>query len=138
MKNFLLLYPYLAWKHQLCQNYTIFPAQKVNRILFFFNFEEKISALMSIFCRKNVHSLKKHAALIPIFYSKNVHSPKNAMLSCHFSSSFSWKTPCCHDHIWSKNLNSVKITLYYIQAKNTTGCPFVLSCPYFVQKTSIL
>ena len=30
-----------------------------------------------------------------------------------FFSSFSWKIPSCHAHIWSKIVTSVKTTLYY-------------------------
>ena len=75
------------------------------------------------------------------------------------------KTPCCHTHIWPNNVNCVKTTLCYwlkkskgyhfflILRKNNyllpTHIPIckkivhilentLLSCPYFIKKTSIL
>ena len=57
-------------KRQSCQNYTILWAHEDNRISFFPLFNEKIFALMSIFCKKKRLFSKKHSALMPIFLSK--------------------------------------------------------------------
>ena len=66
---------------------------------FFSNFSRK-NHCSHILSKKSPFS-KKHTALMPIFCQKNVHSLKNnAPMS--FFSNFSWKTPCCHAHIWSK------------------------------------
>ena len=66
---------------------------------FFPIFHEKITA--PIFCQKKVHSLKNTLLLCPYFVKKRPFSQKhNAPMS--FFSNFSWKTPCCHAHIWSK------------------------------------
>ena len=63
-------------KRQSCQNYTIFWANEDNRISFFPLFNEKIFALMSIFCKKNVYSLIKTLLSCTYFYRKNVHPLK--------------------------------------------------------------
>ena len=55
-----------------------------------------------------------------------MHSLKNTVLSCLFFY-FLWKIPYCHAHIWSKNVNSVKTTLYYGPTKSI-GCPFFPIC----------
>ena len=47
---------------------------------------------------------------------------------------FLWKIPYCHAHIWSKNVNSVKTTLYYGPTKSI-GCPFF---PIFHEKIPAL
>ena len=49
----------------------------------------------------------------PYFVQKNVHSLKNTVFSCPFFRYNNPKNPCCHAHIWSKNLKPVKNTLYY-------------------------
>jgi len=79
-----------------------------------------------------------------ILCQKNVHSPKNMVLSYHLCKTFH-KNPYCHAHIWSKNVNSMKATLFY-GLKKSKGCPFsrifkkisLLSCPYFIKNTPIL
>ena len=68
----------------------------------FANYHEKMSALMPVFCQKNVNSLKKH---------------------------------CSHAHILSKNILSKtrRSHVFFFFKKSD-----LLSCPYFVKKTSIL
>ena len=88
---------------------------------------------------------KKHTIVKPIFCEKNVpFSQKHC--SCHFFSIFSWITPCCEAHIGSKNVNSLKITLYF-WSKKSIGCPsfsifrqkkITALVPIFVKKLSIL
>ena len=106
-------------KRHICQNYTILWAKKVNRVLFFFQkrpFPKKQTALMPIFCPKNVYSLK------------------NTVLTCNFFPNLSWKTLCCHAHIWSKNVDSVKTILYY-GPNESIGSPFF---PIFHEKITAL
>ena len=80
----------------------------------------------------------------------SIFCPKKSLLSktrCSnvIFSNFSSKTPCHHLHNWSKNVDSVKTTLYHGQ-KESVRCPFfrfftkkcMLSCPYIVKKPSIL
>ena len=89
----------------------------------------------------------------------NVRSLRNTMLSCtylvkkrpfsqkhgSFISNFAWKTPCCHTHTWSKNINSANTTLLY-GPKKSIRWSFIryftkksmLACPYFIKNTSIL
>ena len=69
---------------------------------FFYRFSRKIGCSHTHILSKIRLFSKKHTALKSMFCQKNVHSLKNTVLSCHFFSSFSWKTPRCQDHIWSK------------------------------------
>ena len=100
---------------------------------------------------------------MPIFCQKNVQSHKNTLLSYNIFriSIKNSLLPC--PYLVKKKVNSVKTTLYYGR-KKSIGCPFLpifqgkitalmpmlfqkdvhslkntlLSCPYFVEKTSIL
>ena len=100
----------------------------------------KIIALMPIFDRKRPFS-KKDNALMHIF------GHKTSFLTKHesFVSNFAWKTPCCHTHIWSKNINSANTTLLY-GPKKSIRWSFIryftkksmLACPYFIKNTYIL
>ena len=47
---------------------------------------------MPIYCQKNA-DLNKKTALMPIFCQNNFYSLKNTVLSCHFFSAFSYKSP---------------------------------------------
>ena len=111
--------------------------------------------------QKEKRPFSKNTLLSCPFFRKNVHSLRNIVLLCQLKKT--WKTPCCHAHIWSKNVNSVKTTLYY-EPKKSVWCPFfsdfsrknhhsyahilwknvhslkntLLSSLYFVKKTSIL
>ena len=101
--------------------------------------------------------------LMPIFYQKNVHSLKNTMLSCpHFvkkTSIFSI-TQCSHVIFLKYFMKNPPVLCPYLVnkrqfcqnytilwAKTVNRMPFcfrfftkkaLLSCPYFVKKTSIL
>ena len=106
MKN-LLSIPYLVKNTSILSKLPYIMGQKSYRMPFFsWYFTKKISALMPIFFKKRKFSKK-------CFYSHILSEirpfSQNTLLSCNFSI-FSWKTPCCHAHIWSKNVNSVKTT----------------------------
>ena len=70
MINMPLSCPCSVKKHQFCQKYTILLAPRVNRMPFFLIFLEKITALMPIFCQRNVHSLKITLPSCPNFVKK--------------------------------------------------------------------
>ena len=135
--------------------------QKVNRIpIFFPNFHDKILLSWPYSIKKRPFS-NKRTVLTPIFCQKSVHSLKNTVFSRHFFKSFI-KNPCCNAHIWSANVNSVKISLLY-KPKSQWDAPFskylswkndfsyalilskkcqfskktLLSCPYFIKKHSL-
>ena len=128
--------PYLVIKRQLCQNYTLLWAQKVNNMLFFFAISHKKYPLSWPYFVKNVHSLKNtrcsharilqknHTALMLIFCQKNVYSLKSTMLSCYFFQIFMENPLLSHALIRSKNVNSVKTTLYGLWAKEVNRMPF--------------
>ena len=99
-------------KSQFYLNYTLLWAKKVRRM-----------PLSSLFSRKNIcshaHILskkipsfsKKQTALMPIFCrKKRPFSQKHCALMSFFKT-FN-KNPYLHAHIWSKNVNSVKTTLF--------------------------
>ena len=99
---------------------------------------------------------------MPIFCQKNGHSHENTLLSYHFFQNFHEKPSIVMPLFGQKNVSSVKTTIYYGR-KKSIGCfffcyfsrknyysnahvlkrrPFsknaLLSCPYFVEKTSNL
>ena len=128
--------------------------------LFFPISQGKIIAFMPIFCKKRPFS-KKHAALKSRFCQKNGHSVKNTVLLCHFFKFFmtnpllstpylvkktlilsKWhydigrkrQYPFFPDFsLKSNNFHAHILSEKYPLSKNT-----LLSCPYFVRKTSIL
>ena len=114
-------------KRRFFQSYNILWPEKVNRIPFFLIFLTKITALTPIFCKK-----------------KRLFS-KNKLLYCHFFQLFMKKFPAAMPIFGLENVDSIKRTLYY-GPKKSMGCPFfpifmkksMLSCPYFINKTSIL
>ena len=95
---------------------------------------------MPIFYQKNVYSLKNTLLSYPYQSKKRPFSQKQSALMCFFFKIF-MKNSCCRAHDWSKNVNSVKTTLYF-GSKESIGCPFflfltkklLLLCPYFVKK----
>ena len=80
--------------------------QKNQRMPFFPIFEEKITSLIPILCKKTSF-LEKHTALMPNFCRKKVHSLKKHTLML-FATNFSWKNPCCCARIWSKSVEAAK------------------------------
>ena len=114
MKNHLLSCPYSVKKHQFCQNYIIGWAKKVNRMPIFFPIShEKITALMPIFCQKNVHSLKNTILPCPYFVKKRPFSQNHCALMSLFFQIFHEKPPALMPIFGQKNVHSVKTTPYY-------------------------
>ena len=113
-ENPLLSYPYLVKKTSILSKlHYIVSAKKVNKMSFFSLtiFHEKMTAAMAIFCQKHLNSLKKTLLSFSYFVKIRKFSQKHGALMSFFWT-FWWKTPCCHAHIWSKNVNSVKTTIY--------------------------
>ena len=79
-----------------------------------------------------------------IFCQKNVHSLKNTVLSYHFFQIFNEKPSAAMLIFVSKNVNSFKNKQYHV-LKKSIGCTFfrfftkkpLFSFPYFVNKTII-
>ena len=110
-------------KRQFCQKFTLW-TKKINRMSFFTIFSRKNYCLMPIyiFKKKNVRSLKTHYSHDHFVEKTSILSElRNIVLLCQLKKT--WKTPCCHAHIWSKNVNSVKTTLYY-EPKKSVWRPF--------------
>ena len=111
---------------------------------FFQIFHKKLTALMPIYFQKKVNSLKNILLLCP--YKRPFSQKHGALMS--FFQIFHEKAPAVMPILGQKNVNSIKTTLYYGPRKSI-GCFFFfknvhslinkpLSCPYFVQKTSML
>ena len=100
--------------------------QKNQRMPFFPIFEEKITSLIPISCKKTPF-LEKHTALMPNFCRKKVHSLKKHTLML-FATNFSWKNPCCCARIWSKSVEAAKPFFAIFHEKS------MLSCSDFVKK----
>ena len=99
---------------------------------------------------------------MPILCQKNIHTHKNKLLSYNFYQFFYKKLPAFIPIFGQKNANSVKITHYdqesekdvlffgfftkkicsnahiFSKKKRQFSKKTLLSCPYFVEKTSIL
>ena len=114
------------------------------------------------FVKKIVHSLKNRLLSWPYFVKKTSILLKTRCSYVIFSN-FSWKTPCCHAHIWSKKRQFCQ-NYTILWAKKVNRMPFfsdfsrknycshahimstnanslkntLLSWPYFVKKTSML
>ena len=67
---------------------------------------------------------KEHTVFKFMFYEKTSVLSKTMCSHVIFFQVFYEKSPCCHAHIWSKNVKSVKITLFW--EKKTIGCPSFL------------
>jgi len=91
---------------------TLFYGHKSQKdALFVPLFHEKITALMLIFYQKYVYSLKTHCSYTDISQKKSILS-KTRCSHVFFFFKFFIKNSCCRAHDWSKNVNSVKTTLY--------------------------
>ena len=110
---------------------------------------------------KIVHSQKIRCSNAHTFLQKRPFSLKHYPLRSFFSN-LPWKTAICHAHMWSKNVNCVKTTLYVpeksieclfficVTKNQQLLCPYcnnnvnllkyytLFSCPHFVKKTSTL
>ena len=122
MKNPLLSCPYLIKKRQFCQNNTILWAKEVRRMPLFFRFLTKNYRSYAHILWKNVHSLKKHTALKSIFCQKNVISLKNTVLLCHFFKIFMKNPLLSRPYLVKKRQFSQKYII--IWPNKSIGCPF--------------
>ena len=145
MENPLLPCPYLVKKSQFCQNYNILWQKIVNRMPFSSDFSRKNYCPNAHVLSKRRTLSKKHIASCPYFVERTSIFSKTLYSHVIFLT-FTWKTPCCHVYIWSKNRQFCQNYLYY-GSKKSIGCSFFfrfstekspLSCPYFVKKTSTL
>ena len=80
------------------------PQKHCALISFFQYFHEKLNVLMPLHCKN----------------FKNTSTTSKTLCSQIIFSILSWKSPCCHAHICSKNVNSVKTILYY-ELKTSIG-----------------
>ena len=74
-------------------------AKKVNMIPFFADLSGKDHFSHAHILSKKHPFSKQRGALMSIFCQKNVHSVKNTVLSCHLFSNFLLKPRCYHAHI---------------------------------------
>ena len=117
-------------------------------MLFFLIFHEKNCCTHAHVLSKYVDSQKKkkHTLLSsPYFVKKTSRSLKNTVLLSLFLKFF-MNNPLLWSSYWVKNVNSLKITLYF-WSKKSIGCPsfsifrqkkITAVVPIFVQKLSIL
>ena len=117
-----IVMPQFGQKTAILTKLLYIMGEKSQQDPFFPDFYEKITVLMTIFCQKDVHSLKNIFLSCPYCVEKKSILSKTPFSRVFFFN-FTWKTPCCHAHIWSNNVNSVKTTLYYV-SKKSIQCPF--------------
>ena len=86
---------------------------------FFFRFITKKSSLL---CVKKRPISKKHTALKSIFCQKNVHSLKNTVLLCHFFKIFMKNPLLSRPYLVKKRQFSQKYII--IWPNKSIGCPF--------------
>ena len=109
--------PISGQKRQFCQNYHILWAKKVNSIPFFPIFYEKINTRMPIFYQKNVLYKTRCAHA----YSLSIKRPFSQKYNFHvIFFGFFMKNLMLSRSFWSRNINSVKTTVYYRPKKS--GC----------------
>ena len=137
--------PIFGQKTSILLKLHYFMVIKVKRMLFLFRFFMKKSLLSCSYFIKNTSILLKHTALIPILVKKTSILSKTRCSHVFFFFKFFIKNSCCRAHDWSKNVNSVKTTLYS-GPKKSIWCPFFLFLTkkntalmsIFCQKTFIL
>ena len=130
MKNPLLSCPYLVKKTSIQSKLQYIMGQKSQQdaLLFPIN-HEKITALMHIFCQKNVNFLKNTILTCPYFVKKRPFSQKHCAFMSLFFQFFYEKPPPLMPIFGQKNLHSVKTTLYYGPKKS-----IVCTEPIFCRK----
>ena len=101
MKNALLSCPYFVKKTSILPKPTLYygPTKSIG-CPFFRIFQEKIPALMTIFCQKTSIFLKTNCSHAYIL-SKSKFSQKHCALMSFFFKFF-MKNACCYAYIWSK------------------------------------
>ena len=144
-EKLLLSCPYLVQKNVNSAKTRLYFGPKKSKGCLFFRFFTKNKLFSCPYIAKNnVHSLKTRCFHAHIF-QKYVHYLKNTVLSCHFFQFFQENPPSVMPIFVPKNVNSVKITLYY-GLKTSIGYSFfpifqekiTVFIPYFVNRTSIL
>ena len=115
--------PICGQKTSILSKQPILWAKKVNRMPFFSDFSRENRCSHAHILSKKLPFSKKHAALMTIFCQKNVHSVKNTVLLCHFFQIFHEKPPAVMPTFGHNDVDSVKTTLYY-GPKNSIGCLF--------------
>ena len=93
--------PLFGKKGQFCKSYIILWQKKSIGCPFLQNFHKNYCPNAHVVSKRRPIS-KKYIALMPIFCRKNVHSLRSNVLMSLFLA-FTINTPCCHAHIWSKN-----------------------------------
>ena len=136
--------PSLKIKRKLCQNYTItiLLVKKVKRIPFFSDLPKNHYLLScSYFIKKNVQILENTLLSCPYFLKKTTILTQKHSSFKYFFSKFSWKTPCCHVHIWlnkrqfcqkyallwAKKVNRMPFFLIFHEKKNNSSYANILS-----------
>ena len=106
----------------------------VNRMpIFLLIFHVKLTALMPLFCQKNVYSLKNTMLSFPYLVEKRPFSQKHRALMCFFFSKFSWKTSAVVHMIGQKT--SILSKLHSILGQKSHRMPFF---PIYHEKISAL
>ena len=99
-------------------------SRKVNRMLLFPIFNEKIDALMPRFCQKNRPFSEQHTVIMPMFWQKNVLSNKNTYLQYHIFQIFHEKPPAFIPNLVKK--------LHFCQNSTLHDGPIkTIRCPFF-------
>ena len=119
------------------------PKKSIGYPFFFPIFHKKILLSCPYFVKK--HPFLKNTQLSCPYFVKKTSILSKILCSHAFFSNFSFKTLCCHAHIWPENVNSSK--QHYIMDQNSQQDALffrffmkksMLSCPYFDNKTSIV
>ena len=121
-------------KRKFCQNYTLLWAKKVNRMPFFPISDEKITALMSIFCQKRLFSKNKTSTLLKTKCSRVIFSfffYKNPILLCPYLVK---KRIFCQNYtiLWAIKVNKMPFFPRFFTKKS------LLSYPIYIKNTAIL
>ena len=108
-------------------------------------FMKKLLLWCPYIVKKNA-DLNKKTALMPIFCQNNFYSLKNTVLSCHFFSAFSYKSPVmpiidkksqfCHNHglLWTKKTKRCLFSLFLMK-KSLLFSPYFFKNDPFSKKT---
>ena len=113
-KTPLLSCPYHIWSKNVNSVKTdlYYGSKKLIGCPFFPILTEKSPLSFPYFVKKTSILEKTQCSSVQISSKKNVQSLKTLCANDIFSNIL-WKTRCFQAHIWSKNVNSVKTTLYY-------------------------
>ena len=122
---------FIWWTNVKFVKITIFYGPKKST---FSNYHEEMTALMPIFCQKNINSLKK-IALMPVFCQKTSILSKTRQFQVIF---FSTKTSISCPYFVKKTSNLSKTRRSYVFFFEFFIKTLILSCPNLVKRTLIL